>query len=676
MIKQIQQTMQELAAEIVRHDALYHGQDAPEISDAEYDLLRRRYDKLAKEYPQYAADATLDKVGTAPAVGFKKIAHAVPMLSLGNAFDDQDVADFLQRMRRFLNLPEDAVIPCVAEPKLDGLSLSLRYEKGILIHAVTRGDGMVGEDVTANAQTIKDIPQKLSGAPPDVLEVRGEIFMHRDEFQKLNLERAEADEAVFANPRNAAAGSMRQLDPGITAARPLRFAAYTWGEMSAPIAATLWDARARLKSFGFELNAPTQLCETEKDLLVFYQKLLAGRADLPFDIDGVVYKVNDLALQQQLGFVARAPRWAIAHKFPAERALTRLNAINIQVGRTGALTPVAELEPINVGGVMVSRATLHNEDEIRRKDVRAGDMVWVQRAGDVIPQILSFQDDGGHVARAEFVFPDVCPICGAIAVRPDGEAVRRCTNGLACPAQALEHLRHFVSRGAADIAGLGERTLAEFYDLGWVKTPADIFDLEKYAEELKTREGWKEKSVGNLLSAIDRARVMPMARLIYALGIRQIGETTAKLLARHFTTWENLSAALQSDEAEVELTAMDGIGASMAKDLLAFFVEPHNQKVLHALTAAIQIQPEVIAQTNGALSGKSIVFTGTLEKLSRDAAKAMAERAGAKVSSSVSAKTDYVVAGKDAGSKLKKARELEVRILTEDEFLVLLEPAK
>ncbi len=672
MTKQIQQTMQELAAEIARHDELYHAKDAPEISDAEYDLLRRRYEKLAKDYPQYAVAGTLHKVGAAPVAGFRKIAHVVPMLSLGNAFDDEDVMDFVQRMRRFLNLPDDAQIPSVAEPKLDGLSLSLRYERGEFIYAVTRGDGAIGEDVTANARTIKDIPQKLSGHPPDVLEVRGEIFMHRDDFQRLNDVQTEAGRPAFANPRNAAAGSMRQLDPMITATRPLRFAAYTWGEVSAPLAPTLWEARAKLQSFGFQLNAPVALCETEKDLLEFYQKFLAARADLPFDIDGVVYKVNDLVLQNQLGFVARAPRWAIAHKFPAEQALTRLNAITIQVGRTGALTPVAELEPINVGGVMVSRATLHNEDEIERKDARAGDMVWVQRAGDVIPQILGFKDDGHHAVRAKFVFPDHCPVCGAAAVRPEGEAVRRCTNGLACPAQALEHLRHFVSRGAADIAGLGERTLAEFYELGWVRTPVDIFQIEKHQDELLQREGWKEKSVSNLLLAIERARQMPMARFIYALGIRQIGDTTAKLLARHFSSWESFYAAMQSDEAEAELIAMDGVGASMAKDLLAFFTEPHNQKVLRALTQEIQIQPEGPSQTSGVLSGKTVVFTGTLPTLSRDAAKAMAERAGAKVASSVSAKTDFVVAGEDAGSKLKKAAELGVKVLSEEGFTEIL----
>jgi len=672
MTDKIQKNMRELAAEIVRHDALYHSHDAPEISDSEYDLLRRRYEKLAKDYPQYAAVDILNKVGAAPSTGFKKITHAVPMLSLGNAFDAKDIHDFIGRIRRFLNLPEDTKIAFVAEPKLDGLSLSLRYENGILIHAVTRGDGAAGEDVTENAKTIKNIPQKLSGAPPKILEVRGEIFMHRDDFEKLNETRAAVGDAVFANPRNAAAGSMRQLDPTITAARPLRFAAYTWGEISVPLAPTLWESRTLLENFGFQLNSPTQICETETELLEFYQQILMGRTNLPFDIDGVVYKVNDLKLQDQLGFVARAPRWAIAHKFPAEHALTRLNAIHIQVGRTGALTPVAELAPINVGGVMVSRATLHNEDEIRRKDVRVGDMVWVQRAGDVIPQILGFQDDGGHSVRAEFIFPDSCPICGAAAVRPEGEAVRRCTNGLTCPAQALEHLRHFVSRGAADIAGLGERTLTEFYELGWIHTPADIFALEKYADALNAREGWGEKSVQNLFAAIGKARKMPLSRFIYALGIRQIGETTSKLLARHFSAWEDFYATLQSDEAELELTAMDGIGLSMAKDLLSFFAEPHNQKVLKELMAAIEIQPETITQTHGALSGKTIVFTGALEKLSRDAAKAMAERAGAKVASTVSAKIDFVVTGADAGSKLKKATELGLKTLTEAEFLEII----
>jgi DNA ligase (NAD+) len=672
MSSQIQKQITELAVEIARHDALYHGKDAPEISDAEYDLLRSRYNKLVKNNPEFAVKSISESVGAAPQVGFKKITHSVPMLSLGNAFDDEDILDFLQRMRRFLNLPDDAQISCVAEPKIDGLSLSLRYEQGKLVYAATRGDGAVGEDVTENARTIKDIPQKLKGKPPEILEVRGEIFMHRTDFAKLNEQRRADGEDEFANPRNAAAGSLRQIDVAITASRPLRFNGYNWGEISAPLGATLWDARKKLESFGFTLNAPVKLCATAEELLEYYQDILTGRADLPFDIDGVVYKVNDLKLQERLGYVGRAPRWAIAHKFPPEQAITRLNAINIQVGRTGALTPVAELEPINVGGVMVSRATLHNEDEIQRKDVRVGDLVWVQRAGDVIPQIVSFKDDGGHAARAEYVFPNKCPVCGADAVRPDGDAVRRCTNGLACPAQALEHLIHFVSRGAADIAGLGERTLAEFVELGWIKTPADIFKLEKNRQELLQREGWKEKSVQNLFAAIDRARDMPLAKFIYALGIRQVGETTAKLLARHFATWENFYALVQSENAPAELTAMDGIGESMATDLLAFFAEPHHQKVITALTAEIRIAPEVAAQSGGALSGKTVVFTGGLPTLSRDAAKALAERAGAKVASSVSAKTDYVVAGEDSGSKLKKATELGVKTIDEAEFLGLI----
>lgn len=672
MTKQIKKNIEELAAEIARHDTLYHGKDAPEISDAEYDLLRRRYDKLVQEYPQYAVAEISEGVGAAPASGFRKVAHAVPMLSLGNAFDDEDVLDFLQRMRRFLNLPDNAQIPVVAEPKLDGLSLSLRYEKGKLVHALTRGDGTVGEDVTENARTIKDVPETLKGNPPEVLEVRGEVFMHRDDFLKLNAVQEAAGKQQFANPRNAAAGSMRQLDSAITAARPLRFAGYAWGEISAPIAKTLWEARAALKSFGFTLNTPVKFCDSAEEILAYYQDILSQRADLPFDIDGVVYKVNDLALQEKLGFVARAPRWAIAHKFPAEQALTRLKDITIQVGRTGALTPVAELEPINVGGVMVSRATLHNEDEIKRKDVRVGDMVWLQRAGDVIPQILGIKDDGKHGSRKEFQFPHTCPVCGAEAVRPEGEAVRRCTNGLSCPAQALEHLIHFVSRGAADIAGLGERTLAEFFELGWVKTPADIFKLEKYETELLAREGWKEKSVSNLFAAINHARHMPLARFIYALGIRQIGETTAKLLARTFGSWQNLYQLTQSPDALAELTNLDGIGASMAEDMIAFFHEKHNQKVLAALTQEIQVQDDAHEVADSAISGKTMVFTGTLPTLSRDAAKAMAERAGAKVASSVSAKTDYVVAGEDAGSKLKKATELGVKVISESEFLALL----
>lgn len=667
------ETIARLVVEIARHDALYHGQDAPEISDAEYDLLRARYNQLTKQYPQYDVADISARVGAPAASGFKKITHRVPMLSLGNAFEDADVADFLSRMRRFLNLPDAAPIPCVAELKLDGLSLSLRYERGVLVHAATRGDGAVGEDVTENAKTIADIPQTLKNNPPEVLEVRGEVFMHRKDFETLNAARRNAGETEFANPRNAAAGSLRQLDPAITASRPLRFAAYAWGEVSSPMADTQWDSRARLQKFGFTLNTPVLRCETEQDMLEFYQEVLAQRADLPFDIDGVVYKVDDLKWQDQLGFVARAPRWAIAHKFPPEQAITRVEAITIQVGRTGALTPVAELAPINVGGVMVSRATLHNEDEIRRKDVRMGDLVWIERAGDVIPKIVRVQADDQHAARPEFVFPAACPACGAAAVRPDGDAVRRCTNGLACPAQALEHLVHFVSRGAADIAGLGERTLAEFYELGWVKTPADIFALAPHRAALLNREGWKKKSVENLFAAIDAARSMPLHRFIYALGIRQIGETTAKLLARYFGTWENFSAAMRTEQAAQDLMQMDGIGGSMAADLAAFFAEPRNAAALSRLTTEIQVMPEAAAQSSGALAGKTVVFTGSLPTLSRDAAKAMAERAGAKVASSVSAKTDYVIAGEEAGSKLKKAHELGVHTLTEEAFLKVLE---
>ena len=672
MTKKIKQTVDELAAEIARHDALYHGQDAPEIADAEYDLLRRRYDKLVADYPHYAVPEISGSVGAAPASGFKKISHAVPMLSLGNAFDDADVHDFLARMRRFLNLPDDEKIPVVAEPKLDGLSLSLRYENGTLVHAVTRGDGAVGEDVTANARTIADIPQILSGNPPPVLEVRGEVFMQRDDFASLNAAQAAVGQKTFANPRNAAAGSIRQLDASITAARPLRFVGYYWGDLSAPLADNLWDARRALQSFGFTLNAPVQLCGDEATMLAYYHDILSRRADLPFDIDGVVYKVNDLALQNTLGFVARAPRWAIAHKFPAEQAVTRLRDITIQVGRTGALTPVAELEPINVGGVMVSRATLHNEDEIMRKDVRVGDMVWVQRAGDVIPQVLGVRDDGGHDARAPFVFPHTCPECGADAVRPDGEAVRRCTNGLACPAQALEHLVHFVSRGAADIAGLGERSLVEFFELGWVKTPADIFTLRQYENNLLAREGWKEKSAANLFAAIDAARSISLSRFIYALGIRQIGETTAKLLARHFSTWEKFYAAISAPDAIDEFTQMDGIGHSMAGDMVAFFREPHNERALAKLLQEVKVEEDKTETATTALSGKTIVFTGTLPTLSRDAAKAMAERAGAKVASSISSKTNYVVAGEAAGSKLKKAEELGVNVISEETFISII----
>ncbi len=683
MTAKVKNELKKLAAEIAQHDMLYHGQDAPEISDAEYDALRKQFNDLAAKHPDVVQhDSPLNKVGAAPSAAFRKVPHRVPMLSLGNAFADEDVADFMDSLRRFLKLAADDVIDIIAEPKIDGISCSLRYENGLLVQAATRGDGATGEDVTENVRTIVSIPQKLTGKPPAVLEVRGEVYMHRVDFLVLNEQRAAAEEATFANPRNAAAGSLRQLDASITASRPLRFVGYYWGEVSAPLAPTLSEARQKLESFGLTLNAPVQLCRNVAEVLKYYQIIGEQRADLPFDIDGVVYKVNRMDWQDRLGFVARAPRWAIAHKFPAAQAVTRLNDITIQVGRTGSLTPVAELEPINIGGVMVARATLHNEDEIVRRDVRIGDQVIVQRAGDVIPQIVGVKDDGQHAKRAVFIFPNVCPVCGAHAVRAEGEVVKRCTGGLTCPAQILERLIHFVSRLAFDIAGLGERTIAELYDEQILKTPANIFKLQAMQQagqiDLVTRDGWGQKSVDNLFAAIAARRTISLPRFIYALGIRQVGEVTAKLLAHHYGSWRNLRAAMGAaqyadSDAYQDLTNINQIGSSVATDLLAFFAEPHNLKILDDLEHELSIQDYVIEQTTASpISGKTVVFTGTLEKLSRAEAKAQAERLGAKVAGSVSKNTDYVVAGADAGSKLKNAQALGVQVLTEEAWLDLI----
>lgn len=673
----------ELVRQIRHHDRLYYQKDEPEISDAEYDRLRIELEKLEAEYPELITpDSPSQTVGAAPSTGFKKVRHAMPMLSLSNTFTEEDVGDFLDRIRKFLGLKDSENIEILAEPKIDGLSCSLRYEKGQLVLAATRGDGAEGEDITANVRTVKDVPRQLPKGVPDILEVRGEIYMRRSEFMKLNKAQAEAGKQIFANPRNAAAGSVRQLDPKITAQRPIHFFGYSVGEVSTEFAETQNDIRKKLAAWGFAGAEPYRLCKTTRDILKFYGELATLRPDLDYEIDGVVYKVNRLDWQERLGFVSRAPRWATAHKFPAERAVTLLNAIDIQVGRTGTLTPVARLEPITVGGVVVSNATLHNQDEIERKDVRIGDHVVVQRAGDVIPQIVEVLKDKRTGKERKFKYPDKCPECGSLAIREEGEAATRCTGGLICPAQAKERLRHFVSRLAFDIEGLGEKIIEEFWEKGLLKSPADIFHLEeknkKLHPPLQEWEGWGEKSASNLFRSIEARKTISFDRFIYALGIRQVGEATAKKLAANYMTLENFRQSMakaqkRESEAYADLVSIEDIGPSVADDLLGFFAEEHNQKILDDLEKILTIQPfERPDTSNSPVAGKTVVFTGTLTRLTRQEAKAGAERLGAKVAGSVSAKTDYVVAGEDAGSKLKKARELNVRVLNEDEWLELI----
>lgn len=677
-----------LAALIAQHDRLYHEQDAPMISDADYDALRQRNEAIEARFPELQrADSPSLKVGAAPAAGFGKVQHSIPMLSLGNAFAPEDVDEFLARIRRFLGLDDGEALEVMAEPKIDGLSCALRYEDGELVQGATRGDGTTGEEITANVRTIADLPQKLKGKGwPEVLEVRGEVYMSRHDFAALNKRQEEAGAKVFANPRNAAAGSLRQLDPKITAERPLHFFGYAWGQVSAPLGATVTEARDRLQSWGFSLNEPSALCSGRDDLLTYYEKIMAERAELPFEIDGVVYKVNRLDLQERLGFVSRAPRWAIAHKFPAERAETKLNAITIQVGRTGALTPVANLEPISVGGVVVARATLHNEDEIARKDVREGDHVIIQRAGDVIPQVVSAVLAKRPKNSKPYVFPDHCPVCGSQAIREAGEVVRRCTGGLICDAQIVERLKHFVSRNAFDIEGLGGKHIEAFWQEGLVKSPADIFRLHEAEEAISEREGWGKTSAKNLVAAIEARRSIGLDRFVYALGIRQIGEATAKLLARSYGDFAGLRAAMIAAEKEraaaaearkpeevgetyAELCNIEGIGMSMADDLVGFFGEDHNLAVLDDLAEELTIEAVAAPATSDSpVAGKTVVFTGSLQTMTRSEAKAKAETLGAKVAGSVSKKTDYVVIGADAGSKAKKAEALGLTMLSEEEW--------
>jgi DNA ligase (NAD+) len=656
-----------LAAEIARHDRLYHDRDEPEVSDADYDALVRENAGLEAQFPQLVrADSPSRRLGAAPSSPLAKVAHARPMLSLDNAFSQAEVIDFEARVRRFLSLPADDAIAMTAEPKIDGLSCSLRYEHGVLVLAATRGDGTVGEDVTPNARTIGDIPQAISGAP-DILEVRGEVYMSKADFAALNERQEASGGKIFANPRNAAAGSLRQKDPSITAARPLRFLAHGWGEVSEPLGTLQLPAMRKIESFGLPVSNLLKRCEGLDELLGHYAAIEACRADLPYDIDGVVYKVGRLDWQERLGQVARSPRWALAHKFPAEKAETNIEAIDIQVGRTGKLTPVGRLTPVGVGGVIVANVTLHNRDEIARLGLRVGDRVRIQRAGDVIPQVV--ENLTREDKRAAYVFPDHCPQCGSEAVAAEGEVDVRCTGGLVCPAQRIERLKHFVSRGALDIDGLGEKTIVEFVELGWLHSPADIFRLHAHRDELLGREGWKEKSVDNLFASIEARREPEPARFLFALGIRHVGIVTAKDLMRAFGTVEALRGAATGDAAQAELSCVEGVGPVVAEALVDFFHEPHNREALDDLLSQVRPQPFVSAARETEWSGKTIVFTGSLETMSRDEAKAQAERLGARSAGSVSAKTDLVVAGPGAGSKLKKAAELGVRVITEEEWV-------
>jgi len=675
--KDAAEAVADLIAALDYHGQRYHAEDAPEISDAEYDALYRRLQTIEARFPELVrADSPTARVGAAPAAGFGKVRHAIPMLSLGNAFTREDVEGFMESARNFLRAGTDQEIEVVAELKIDGLSCSLRYEKGVLVQAATRGDGQEGEDVTANVRTIENVPQNLIGDAPDVLEVRGEVYMSDADFLALNARQQEAGGKLFANPRNAAAGSLRQLDPAITKARPLRFFGYAWGEVSRPLGTTQAEARQALEGFGFTLNEPSRICRSVDEMIEFYEGIGNARATLGFSIDGIVYKINRLDLQQRLGFVSRAPRWAIAHKFPPQQARTKLNAITLQVGRTGALTPVAELVPINVGGVMVGRATLHNEDYIAEKDIRIGDTVIVQRAGDVIPQIVAIVPELRPEGTVPWTPPTECPICHSAAVREPGEAKRFCTGGLICEAQAVERLRHFVARDAFDIEGLGSKTIVEFHEAKLVKTPADIFRLK--AADIEGREGWKATSIGNLLKSIEARRHIALDRFILALGIRQVGQTTARLMAKHYHTLDRWRAAMQDaadpeSDAYSELMNIDGVGPDTAKDLIDFFAEENNRAAVEDLLDVLEaVEPFTqVARAGGALDGKVVVFTGTLVQLSRGEAKARAEAAGAKVTGSVSAKTDYLVVGADAGSKAAKAEALGVKTLTEDEFIAL-----
>ncbi len=664
-----------LASEITKHDQAYHERDAPLISDAEYDALRQRNARLEAEFPHLVReDSPSRRVGFKPQAAFAKHRHRAPMLSLGNVFSADEFGEFCQRARRFLGLPADAPLPLVGEPKIDGLSISLTYEHGSLARGATRGDGAEGEDVTANLRTLTSVPHTLAGAAPDFIEIRGEVFMTKADFLALNEAQVAAGGRSFANPRNAAAGSLRQLDVAITASRPLSFFAYAMGEASEPPADSHLAYLQCLRSWGFHVNPLSSLLDTVEAAQGFQLKMASERAALAYDIDGVVYKIDNLQFQRRLGFVGREPRWATAWKFPAEQAITRLNDIRIQVGRTGALTPVAVLEPINVGGVLVARATLHNEDEIARLDVRVGDTVTLQRAGDVIPQIVAVVMDGEHEHRAPFKPFETCPVCGSHAVRPPGEVVRRCTGGLVCSAQTVERLIHFCSRRAFDIEGMGEKTIAEFHEAGLIRRPADIFELRAHEAQIAVRDGFGALSARKLIEAIEQRRRISLERFLFALGIRRIGETNAKLLARHYGSYANWRSQMQEaviigSDARLALNSILRVGEAIAEELIEFFGEPRNIAALDELAARLTIEDaEQISASESPVAGKIVVFTGTLQTMTRPEAKALAERLGARVTDTVSKKTDFVIIGADAGSKAKRAAELGVRTLSEAEW--------
>ena len=677
--EEAKQQLEWLAKEIEKADVAYYQNDDPYMDDARYDELRHFNQALEAKFPRLIrSDSPSRRVGAKIKSEFKKIELSVPMLSLADIFSESEVSDFVMSIKRFLNQSDDIVF--TSEPKMDGLSFSALYKNGLFVRGSTRGDGKIGEDITENLKEIKGFPLFLEKDVPDVLEVRGEVFMSKADFLALNAKNSEEHKKIFANPRNAAAGSLRQLDARITGERNLSFIVYTWGEVSD----LRWNSQVEFLRFvenlGFPINPYNKICCNEQELIQSYQSLMENRADLPYDIDGIVYKVNDLELQKRLGFLTRTPRWAIAHKFPAERAITRLNNIRIQVGRTGALTPVADLEPINVGGVLVSHATLHNEDEIKRKDIRIGDVVVVQRAGDVIPQIIEvLQDKRPSVGLPAFQFPNICPECGAHAIKEDDEAVRRCTGGLSCPAQAVERLKHFVSRDAFNIEGLGDKVIEDFYREGIIRTPYDIFTLEERNKpqdlfsaqnslNLENREGWGRKSVTNLFNAIKKGQKISLEKFIYALGIRQVGAATAYLIAKHYYSFEKFMNAMIDEDLQL-LVSIDGIGAAMAKDITEFFKEKHNIEIVQNLLKVVQVDNfDDIVSSDSPLFGKTVVFTGTLTSMTRSEAKSKALSFGAKVSGSVSSQTDYVVAGESAGSKLSKAQELGIKIISEEEF--------
>jgi DNA ligase (NAD+) len=678
-----------LALEIGTHDKRYYQEDAPSVTDAQYDALRKRNAAIEAHFPKLVrADSPSKRIGAAPSRGFAKVRHAVPMLSLDNAFADEDVVDFVSRIRRFLKLGDDEPIVFSAEPKIDGLSMSLRYEDGELITAATRGDGAEGEDVTANVKTIKAVPHKLKGQHvPVVCEVRGEIYMTKAGFLTLNKRQAEAGEPTFVNPRNSAAGSLRQKDPVVTASRPLGFFAYAWGELSEMPADTQSGMIDFFARCGFDTNPLTKTCNSVEQLLAFHRSIEQRRARLDYDIDGVVYKIDRLDWQERLGFVSRTPRWAIAHKFPAERATTVLRDIEIQVGRTGALTPVGKLEPVGVGGVIVQNVTLHNEDEIGRKDIRIGDTVMIQRTGDVIPQVVEVMLDKRPKSAKPYHFPAKCPcplhtdvVREETATGEEG-ARSRCTGEFACPYQTIEHLRLFVSRRAFDIEGLGEKQIQFFFDRKWVEEPADIFTLRERNKKLKLEEieGFGKTSVRNLFSAIEARREIALERFIFSLGIRHVGETTALALARGYGSWKafhdaGLKIAKGDEEAKAEMDALDQIGETVVESVAGYFGESHNRGIVERLIRQVKILDAGKPKTDSAVAGKTVVFTGALEKMTRDEAKATAERLGAKASGSVSKKTDYVVAGPGAGSKLAEAQKLGIRVLSEEEWLALIKP--